>query len=529
MAGRRSSGLLSTTKFSTSATTNADTCLPIKFKFYWNRPLGAPTGTFRLTVCLAKVTTTTTTNASAKKKKPYSTTTATTTARTQPPPPLSWSLAYTTVADICAAILASPTVVAVELVGPAQAYEALGATPTDAAWNKIQDALVTVLHRHDNYDSNDSNVIQSLQFASGVMDQQTSSLLASVLASTAGNIKGGRPCVHHQLYSVRIHYDCSRSTTTSSEAAAALSKSTSKSSFLTDTLQQLWVGRDQLHELHLHFEGTGGTSGFGATNHINNQNPYAMNPKDATVLGQILPSLHTVSLIHVTFTCPTAWKLVFCSLEESPRLEQVHLDVSVMNNANTQNTNKNKNNNKQNDSSSAVTTATTTTTTTTTTPHQRATLQAYLDWNVRLNTARRCLLERVDCQVQSTQSKSTSHSFLAYRQRQQRQQQQRHGSDDDVVSETAIMLDSAVVVLTDWWRAAHRPDLPQYNNTNTNNTDGRPADRETETDSSVYRDYHHYHHEQHHAAAATTDAVVIQCNSSVGNKNDTSTDPPVKQ
>jgi hypothetical protein len=101
-------------------------CLPIKFKFYWNRPLGAPTGTFRLTVCLAKVTTTTTTNASAKKKKPYSTTTATTTARTQPPPPLSWSLAYTTVADICAAILASPTVVAVELVGPAQAYEALG-------------------------------------------------------------------------------------------------------------------------------------------------------------------------------------------------------------------------------------------------------------------------------------------------------------------------------------------------------------------------------------------------------------------
>jgi hypothetical protein len=130
-----------------------------------------------------------------------------------------------------------------------------------------------------------------------------------------------------------------------------------------------------------------------------------------------------------------------------------------------------------------------------------ATLQAYLDWHVRLNTVRRCLVER-DCEVQSVQSRSTrSRRFLAYQQ-QQHQRQQLSLSDDGgphaamvavsveapaPATETAAIMDAAVVVLKDWWRATHRPDLPQHQF-------GIP---ETET-GGVYYPPHHRH--QDHAA-----------------------------
>jgi hypothetical protein len=171
---------------------------------------------------------------------------------------------------------------------------------------------------------------------------------------------------------------------------------------------------------------------------------------------------------------------VFASLEMSSLLEHLHLDVSVLHQNQNQSNNKSK---SHDDSSGATTTSTTPTPTTTTTPDRMATLQAYLDWHVRLNTVRRCLVER-DCQVQSVQSKSTrSRRFLAYQQQQQQQQQLSvsmpmpdngagplHAVTSAIMTmeapalatETAAVMDAAVVVLKDWWRATHRPDLPQY-------------------------------------------------------------------
>jgi hypothetical protein len=35
---------------------------------------------------------------------------------------------------------------------------------------------------------------------------------------------------------------------------------------LCAALQQLWIGRDQLHELHLHFQGDGGSGSCGSPN-----------------------------------------------------------------------------------------------------------------------------------------------------------------------------------------------------------------------------------------------------------------------
>jgi hypothetical protein len=241
-----------------TTTTTTSTLQPLKF--YWNRPLGASTGTFRLTVCLAAP------NAPRQKQRQRQ--------QKQRQAPLSWSLAYTTVDDLCTAILDSVSVVAVELVGPTEAYEALGGLVTrtreesssssSSSWNKIRDALVTVLHRcrDDNSSSISSssttNWIQSLHFASGVMEQQTASLLASTFKKRRGPSKYVRREVESPKYSVRIHYDTdTMDTDTDTDTAQPASSSSSSSSFLTDTLQHLWVGRDQLHELHLHFEGDG--------------------------------------------------------------------------------------------------------------------------------------------------------------------------------------------------------------------------------------------------------------------------------
>jgi hypothetical protein len=495
MAGRhnsRSSGIMSMRSQRSTAAVAASELKKIAattytgtlqaLKFYWNRPLGASTGTFRLTVCLAH-------NARQQQNKQA---------------PLSWSLAYTTVDDLCAAILESVSVVAIELVGSAEAYEALGGvtqqqhapTVRESSWNKIRDALVTVLHRcrDDNSSSNSaSNLMQSLQFASGVMDQQTASLLASTLKKR-GPSKFDRREVQPPKYSVRIHYDIDIDKNTTQNVL-----SSSSSSLLTDTLQQLWVGRDQLHELHIHFEGDGG-GGSGSYPY-----PYAVTVQDATLLAEILPHLHIVSFHRVVFACPAAWKLVFASLEESSFLEHLHLDVSVLNRNNHNNLNSISNNSKSKWKSYKESSVTTTAvTTTTTTPDQMATLQAYLDWHVRLNTVRRCLVER-DCGAQLVQSKSMrSRRFIAY----QQQQQQLSVSDDGgphaamaamtsvealaPATETAAVMDAAVVVLKDWWRATHRPDLPQYQYS--------IPERES---GGVYPPHHHHHHYQGHDPTAT--------------------------
>jgi hypothetical protein len=466
MAGRssRSSGIMSTrSPRSTSATASeqklkalTSTSMLQSLKFYWNRPLGAPTGTHRLTVCLAGRVT--------SQPKHLHARAGASGARKKSVAPLSWSLAYTTVDDLCTAILESPTVVNVELVGSSEAYEALGGV-TLTSWNQIRDALVTVLHRcrddqSSRSSSSASSLVQSLQFASGVMDQQIANLLASALKkkrqpSTYKSV--GRE-VESPKYSVKIEYD----TDIAQQSLLSSSSSSSSSpSLLTDTLQQLWVGRDQLHALHLHFQGGDSDGGGGGGG------PYAVTAQDTTLLAEILPHLHTVSFDRMAFTCPAAWKLVFASLEESSRLERLHLDVTVLNQHH-----QNRNDMKckrRNESSVSTATATTT-------PDQTATLQAYLDWNVRLNTVRRRLVER-ECEVQSVQSKATrNRSLQAYRQQQQQQQQvsdnsSRHAAvaaaaaaavEVLAATETAAMMDAAVVVLKDWWRATHRPDLPQY-------------------------------------------------------------------
>jgi hypothetical protein len=454
MRSQRSTSAANTAKNKIAAMKGTSTLQPLKF--YWNRPLGASTGTFRLTVCLAH------NNAGARQRQRQRQQ-----KQKQKEAPLSWSLAYTTVDDLCAAILESVSVMAVELVGSSEAYEALGVvTSRESSWNQIRDALVTVLHRcrDDNNNtgsSSNASLIQSLQFASGVTGQQTASLLASALKK-----KGPSKYVRHSReieppkYRIQIHYDTDTDIATDTDTIQQLSSS----SLMTDTLQQLWIGRDQLHELHLHFEGDGGGRGSGACAYH-----YAVTVKDATLLAEILPHLQIVSFHRVVFACPAAWKLVFASLEESSLLEHLHLDVSVLNDKHINNIKSKSKWNGLNDSSGSAT-STSTTSTTTTTPDRMATLQAYLDWHVRLNTVRRCIVER-DCEVQSVQSKSTrSRRFLAY---QQQQRSNDGGPHAAVVAmpmgapatKTAAVMDAAVVVLKDWWRATHRPDLPQYHYT----------------------------------------------------------------
>lgn len=320
--------------------------------FYWNRPLGAAAGTFRLTAV------------------------STTRQYANPTRPACWALPIRCVTELVDCIRNCPIVIFVELEGDGAAWEALDA----AEFQSIQDAIRSALRYNNssngNKESGQTSDCHGLSIQ-GLTPLQTSSMLASTLSQPACS-----------KYSIRL-----RNATTL---------------LWPHALPHLHANRRELKELHLDF----GASLNGAAGEL-------VGVEQARQLAEILHHVRSVSLHHVPFT-PVAWSIVAVALEESITVEHSELSWHVTK--------------TDNGSANRL---------------PRANWQAYLDWNARLNTVRRCLLERPYCQPVPRTLESHWQPPYAHSSGMNRR-------DADACDRMA-QVDAVVVVLKDWWLDTHRP------------------------------------------------------------------------
>lgn len=164
--------------------------------FYWNRPLGAPTSTFRLSAASLSL--------SRSGKRRNNTT---------------WTLPIPTVEALVETINDESSIDSIELEGELQAWEAVSVSD----WTCIQNAVTTAL---DNSTNNKGLILR------GPTNEQVCKLLKAVLVVEASCRYRCFSKVDQQRYSIRLY-------------------SSDQQSSWQAALAHLVAGRDRVRELHL--------------------------------------------------------------------------------------------------------------------------------------------------------------------------------------------------------------------------------------------------------------------------------------